>query len=198
METAEDGWERKCPRKIQAILQDWYTFIITMLNLSYVMFIKKEWEDEGYSKSLFQVRYQSSCPLWAYALMALLLVSPKGLVPMKMYSLLINLWSFLKLANVGLHPNNPQQSSPRIKYNIEPAMRPMELLNSLPLIEAQLLWSPRTKYTFCSTHESFFYYTFEAHNFFVSESTRRKLLTRSILNIYMYRITQQNKFLCMV
>ena len=48
-----------------------------------------------------------------------------------------------------------QQSSPRTKYTIELLRRPMEPSNNLPLIEAQLLlWSPRTKYTLCSTLES--------------------------------------------
>ena len=48
------------------------------------------------------------CPLWAYALMALSWTSPKGLMSMEIYSLLINSWSFPKLANVGLPPNNPR------------------------------------------------------------------------------------------
>ena len=34
------------------------------------------------------------------------------------YCPLINPWSFPKLVNVGLTPNNPQQSSPRTKYTI--------------------------------------------------------------------------------
>ena len=88
-------------------------------------------------------------------LMALVWTSPKGLISMEMYSLLINPWSFPKLANIGLPPNNLQQSFPRTKYTIEPPSRSMEPSNNLPLIETQLLlWSPRTKYTICSTLES--------------------------------------------
>ena len=42
---------------------------------------------------------------------------------------------------------------PKLPPN-NPPPRPMELSNSLPLIEAQLiLWSSRTKYTLCSTLE---------------------------------------------
>ena len=41
--------------------------------------------------------------------MALLWASPKGLIPIEIYSLFINSWSFLKLANVELPSNNPQQ-----------------------------------------------------------------------------------------
>ena len=100
--------------------------------------------------------------------MALLLVSPKGLIPMEMYSLLINRWSFPKLANVGLPPNNLQQSSPRIKYTIDPPLRPMEPLNNLPLIVAWLLSLGLSN----KVHPLFdtwviFDYTFEVHNFFV-------------------------------
>ena len=82
---------------------------------------------------------------------------PKALIPMEMYSLLINSWWFPKLANVGLLSNNSQQSSPRTKYTIEPPLRPIVPSNSLPLIEAWLfLWSPWTKYAFCSALEPLF------------------------------------------
>ena len=50
-----------------------------------------------------------------------------------------------------------QQSSPKIKYTIEPPMRPMEPSNSLSLIVVQLnFWSLRTKYTIYLTLESLF------------------------------------------
>ena len=54
--------------------------------------------------------------------------------------------------------NNSQQSSTRTKYTtVEPPLRPpsVELSNNLSLIETQLLlWSPRIKYTICSTLKS--------------------------------------------
>ena len=58
--------------------------------------------------------------------MVLLLVSSKGLIPMKMYSLLLN-------------PSSIKQSSHRTKYTIEPPLRSMEPSNSLLLIETRLL-----------------------------------------------------------
>ena len=68
----------------------------------------------------------------------------------------------------GLPPNNPQQSSPRVKYTIEPLLRPMEPSNSLPLIEARLLsLEPSNKvHTLFDTWVPFDY-TSEGPNFFV-------------------------------
>ena len=60
---------------------------------------------------------------------ALLLVFPKGLVPMEIYSLKPMI---IPLANVGLPPNNPQQYYPWTKYTIESPMRPYGTLEQPP------------------------------------------------------------------
>jgi len=61
-----------------------------------------------------------------------------------------------------------QQSSPRIKYTIEPLLRPIEPSNSLPLIEARLLsLEPSNKVHHLFDTSVTFDYTFEGPNFFV-------------------------------
>ena len=68
--------------------------------------------------------------------------------------LLINSWSFPKLAKVGLLPNNPQQSSPRTQYTIEPPLN----WGSTPSLE------PSNKVHYLLDNLVTFDYTFEAHD----------------------------------